>query len=151
MYACDVMYVCVYVGGWGDNALASPTGNSSARGVRKEQRSIGYPDANAPTFVVSLSVPTRKYAFIKKMILRFWLLPTQLAIIGSFFARALASLAVFWLEIWLLPTRWQFFGLRFRFCPRVGRVWLEILLLPTRWPFFCLRFGFCPRVGRFFA
>ena len=67
LFECDSI-----VGGWGANALASPTGNSSARGVRKEQRSYGYPGGNAPKDET-----------------------------GRLCSRSLLSLAVFWLEFWL--------------------------------------------------
>ena len=35
LFECDSI-----VGGWGANALASPTGNSSARGVRKSSEAL---------------------------------------------------------------------------------------------------------------
>ena len=98
----------------GANALASPTGNSSARGVRKEQRSYGYPGGNAPNSEAG-RLCSRSLLSLAVFWLELWLRWPFFGLRFGFCPRNLLSLAVFWLELWL---RWPFFGSSFGF---VGR------------------------------
>ena len=69
--------------------------------MRKESEAHGYPGGNAPNSVTSLFVPPQ-LAIIGRFLARvFSLWPffgSNVGFVGCFLARALASLAVFWLE-----------------------------------------------------